>query len=96
MPRTAASQVTAQLVGAEIRRSRRELGLSQAELARRLDVSPPYVAKVEAGRANLTIGQLGNFAAALGTALDVRLQRVEREVVHLPETPSLSATGTDT
>ena len=85
MPRTSVSQVASKVVGGEIRRSRLELGLSQAELARRLHVSPPYITNVEAGRVNLTVGQLANIASALGTALEVHLPVVEREHVVLHE-----------
>ena len=85
MPRTSVSQVASKVVGGEIRRSRLELGLSQAELARRLDVTPPYITNVEAGRVNLTIGQLANIASALGTAFEVHLPVVERQAVTLAE-----------
>ena len=85
MPRTSVSQVASKVVGGEIRRSRLELGLSQAELARRLGVSPPYITNVEAGRVNLTVGQLANIASALGTALEVHLPVVERQAVTLTE-----------
>lgn len=67
------------VVGEEIRRSRLAAGLSQAEVARRLDVSGPYVANVEAGRANLTIGQMANIAAAMGAGLEIHFRNVERE-----------------
>ena len=86
MPRTSVSQVASKVVGGEIRRSRLELGLSQAELARRLDVTPPYITNVEAGRVNLTVvGQLANIASALGTALEIHLPVVERQAVTLAE-----------
>jgi len=85
VPRTSVSQVASKVVGGEIRRSRLELGLSQAELARRLDVTPPYITNVEAGRVNLTVGQLANIASALGTALEVHLPVVERQAVTLAE-----------
>ncbi len=84
VPRTRASEVASRLVGDHIRSSRRELGLTQAELARRLNVSPPYVAKVEAGRANLTVGQLANIAGALGVGLDIRFPLIERRQIELP------------
>ena len=89
MPRTSVSQVASKVVGGEIRRSRLELGLSQAELARRLDVTPPYITNVEAGRVNLTVGQLANIASALGTALEVHLPVVERQAVTLAEPDAL-------
>jgi transcriptional regulator with XRE-family HTH domain len=73
------------LVGEEIRSSRRELGLTQTELANRLEVSAPYIAKVEGGRANLTIGQLANIAGALGVGLEIHLPTVKRETITLSQ-----------
>lgn len=80
MPRTAASDLAARLVGGEVRRAREAAGLTQAVVARRLGTSPSYVANLEAGRLNLTIGQLARIADALGADLRVSLPllRVER------------------
>jgi DNA-binding XRE family transcriptional regulator len=47
-------------LGIEIRRARVEQGLTQAEFARRMGVRPPYVASLEAGKRNVTLGQLAN------------------------------------
>ncbi len=58
-------------VGASARRARRELGLTQVEVAARLGVSAPYIANHEAGRTNPTIGQLAAVADALRVELDV-------------------------
>jgi transcriptional regulator with XRE-family HTH domain len=73
------SDVTSARLGLEIRRARSEQGLSQAELARRMGVKPPYVAGVEAGRRNLTLGQLANIADALGRGLDITFPEVAAE-----------------
>lgn len=81
MPKTATSEIASKNVGREIRQTRIALGLSQAEIARRLGVSGGYIASVEAGRYNLTIGQLMNVAAALRVTLDVRLTIHEDEPV---------------
>lgn len=83
MPKTRSSDVLSKIVGEEIRRARTEAGLSQAEVARRLEVSPPYIANVEAGRANLTIGQMTNIASAMGAGLEIRFPVVEREAIKL-------------
>lgn len=85
MPKTRASSLMSKVVGEEIRHTRIVLGLSQAEVARRLDVSAPYVANVEAGRHNLTIGQLATFASAMGVALEIRLPVIERDSVTLEQ-----------
>jgi transcriptional regulator with XRE-family HTH domain len=81
VPRTKTSTVYSKLVGREIRESRLTAKLTQAALARRLDVSASYIANVEAGRANLTVGQLSAIAAALGAALMIKLPLIERELV---------------
>lgn len=73
MPKTATSDIAARVVGEEIRTARRKADISQVELAHRLGVTGGYVASVEAGRYNLTIGQLMNFASALGATLDIKL-----------------------
>jgi transcriptional regulator with XRE-family HTH domain len=83
MPRTASSSVVSKAVGQEIAKARRARGLTQAELGERLDTSGAYVAKVETGRANLTLGQLAAFADALNAGLDVQLPLIERQRVKL-------------
>lgn len=93
MPRTKTSEVAAQAVGEEIRRARKELGLTQLEVAGRLGASQSYVANVEAGRENLTIGKLAQIAGALGTALELRLPVVERAPVAVPEDQAAALTG---
>lgn len=85
MPRTAQSQVVAKQVGRAVRETRQRASLTQAQLADRLGVSPPYVANVEAGRENLTLGQLANIAAALGAGLDVSFPLAVRERVSVAE-----------
>jgi transcriptional regulator with XRE-family HTH domain len=42
-------------------------------------VSPSYVAAVEAGRENLTVGQLANIANAMGAGLDIEFAVPSRE-----------------
>lgn len=71
MPRTATSALDAKLLGAALRRARREERLTQAALAAQLGVSAAYVQKLEGGRANPTLGQLANIAKALGRSLEV-------------------------
>jgi transcriptional regulator with XRE-family HTH domain len=75
MPRTAASEIHAKVLGRELRAARNGLGLTQVEVARRLDVSPSYLAAVEAGRHNLTLGQLANIANAMRVGIDIAFIR---------------------
>ena len=76
MPRTAASDLASKLVGKEVRSARIDAALTQAELAARLQTSSSYVANVEAGRVNLTVGQLARVADALGADLQISLPRI--------------------
>jgi transcriptional regulator with XRE-family HTH domain len=45
--------------------------LTQATLAQRLGTSPSYIANLEAGRLNLTLGQLARIAGALDADLQI-------------------------
>lgn len=53
---------------------RRELGLSQAEIAARMGTSQPAVARLESGTADVRLATLERYAAALGRQLDWRLR----------------------
>jgi transcriptional regulator with XRE-family HTH domain len=88
MPRTAASELTARIVGQEVRRARKEAGLTQAEVAARLETSPTYVTNVEAGRLNLTLGQLTRVAAAIGADVHVSMPLVTFEPSRVVEPTS--------
>jgi len=83
MPKTASSEIASKFVGREIRAARGQLGLSQVDLARRLGVTGGYIASVEAGRYNLTVGQLMNIAAAMGVVLDIKLTVPPEEPMEL-------------
>ena len=85
MPRTAESGITAKQVGSALRAARGELGLSQRSLGERIGSSGAYIANVEAGRENLTLGQLTNLASALGAGLDISFRVPAREDVRIPE-----------
>ncbi|MGH2713280.1 MAG: helix-turn-helix domain-containing protein [Thermoleophilaceae bacterium] len=84
MPRTHVSDATAARLGMEIRLAREEQQLTQTELARRMGVKRPYIAGVEAGTRNLTLGQLANIADALGRGLDISFPAVAAEHRGIP------------
>jgi predicted transcriptional regulator len=63
-----------------MRAARKEVGITQTELARRLSVSQPVIAALEGGRKNPTVGQLAAVADALQVGLDI-------EFPVLPATP---------
>ena len=75
MPRTAVSEIHAKVVGREIKDTRQALGLTQTEVAERLGVSASYISAVEAGRRNLTLGQLANIANAMRLGIDISFIR---------------------
>lgn len=85
MPRTVASEITASLVGQEVRRARKAAGLTQSEVAERLATSPAYLTNVEAGRLNLTLGQLARIASAVGATLDLKLRLIDLEPAQVSE-----------
>ncbi|MEK0338325.1 MAG: helix-turn-helix transcriptional regulator, partial [Nitrosopumilus sp.] len=49
--------------------ARRQLNLTQQQLAARLGVSQSYVAKLEGGEANPTLDRIGSLLAMLGLSL---------------------------
>ena len=60
-------------IAAQLYKARKKAGLSQAELARRMKVSQPMVAKLERGRGNISCGTLMKFAAACGCVLSITI-----------------------
>jgi transcriptional regulator with XRE-family HTH domain len=53
-----------------LRQLRREAGLTQAEIAKRLDVPQSFVSKYESGERRLDVIELRHVAAAIGTDLE--------------------------
>lgn len=64
-------EIKAQSVAVDLARAISELGLTQAELAQRLEWSPGRVSRVLHGSMNLTLRTIHEFAAALGLEFDV-------------------------
>jgi transcriptional regulator with XRE-family HTH domain len=50
--------------------ARQKVGLTQMELSRQLEVSQPYIAKLERGEANPTLSVAGKILAVLGLRLE--------------------------
>lgn len=57
--------------GIAIRDAREEAGLSQTELAARIGIAQSALSRIEAGRANLTLGTLQRVSDALGLPLGI-------------------------
>lgn len=60
-----------------LRELRREAGLTQTEVADRLDEHQSFVSKYEAGERRLDVVELRMVAAALGTTLIAVITRLE-------------------
>ena len=52
-------------------KARTHLGLTQEELAEKIKTSQPYIAKLEAGDANPTLGAIGSLLSVLGLRMVV-------------------------
>lgn len=57
-------------LGHQVRRYRRQRGLTQAELAHRMGVHRVYVSRIESGRVGVSAATLVRLAEALGVSLD--------------------------
>ena len=51
-------------------RARRNLKMTQKQFAEKLEKSQPYIAKLESGDANPTIGAIGSMLAVVGLSLE--------------------------
>lgn len=69
------------IIGARIRERRRQLGLAQAEVARRVGVSPSYLNLIERNKRPIAGGLLLKVAAALSTSLEA-LDGAEERRLH--------------
>ena len=85
------------IVGTRIRRRRRELGLSQTELARRLEISPSYMNLIEWNKRQIAGTLLRKTAIALDLELadldstsENRLLEALDEISHLPSLGALN------
>jgi transcriptional regulator with XRE-family HTH domain len=52
-------------------RARRNLKLTQKEFAEKIGKTQPYIAKLESGTANPTIGAVGSMLATVGLSLEI-------------------------
>lgn len=85
MPRTAASEIHAKVIGRKLSETRQALGLTQAEVAERLEVSASYLSAVEAGKRNLTLAQLANIANAMRLGIEVSFIRPDGTLVRVDQ-----------
>lgn len=77
-------------------RAREKAGVTQKDLSAKLGLSQPYIAKLESGKANPTLGKVGAILAILGFRLVTSLAPLvpeEDKAVH-PETDAGSSVST--
>ena len=60
-------------IGKEIRNIRREQGLLQKELAKKLGVSQQLISRIEKGKENVSIAALNNISSALGKNIEINI-----------------------
>jgi len=72
-------------VGQRVRRLREQAGLSQAQLAEKLQVSRPAVSQMEADKRKVTPEELGRLSDLFGVPCDVLLGRQKEPRVVLPQ-----------
>jgi transcriptional regulator with XRE-family HTH domain len=63
-----------------LRQAREKAGVTQVDLAERIQETQSYVSKVERGELRLDVVQLRTICEALGLALPVFVERLEREI----------------
>ena len=73
--------------------ARRQLNLTQQQLAARLGVSQSYVAKLEGGEANPTLERIGSLLAILGLSLTTDTTTLSPHPETLPQETVSSKTA---
>lgn len=66
-------------VALEISKARDEVGLSQADLARRLNTSQSVISRIENGNQNLSVRMLAKIGRVMGLSLSFKFERDEDE-----------------
>lgn len=83
-PRTLAKQI-----GEHLARTRKDLGVTQVELADRVNLSQQLIAEYEAGRKNIPLWRLVNLAEALGIEIEALLSEQDAKPLKRGPTPKL-------
>jgi len=58
----------------ELRKMRRKLRLSQAQLARKMNVKREFISRIESGRQNITLETLYRIAEATGKKFEIQFK----------------------
>jgi len=60
-------------IGKELRNIRKRQGLSQGELAKKMDVSQQLISRIEKGKENISLSTLNDVSGALGQKIQINL-----------------------
>lgn len=83
--------ITSGEIGARIRKRRKELGLSQEQLAEKVGVSYQQVQRYENGSSTLNVENVQRIAHALGVSAIAFLEGGDSQVVAEPAAPGAAA-----
>lgn len=67
---------TAAIIGQRIRVYRKELKLSQEQLAEKCGLHPTYIGQLERGEKNASIETVGKISSALGVSMSVLFEKI--------------------
>jgi transcriptional regulator with XRE-family HTH domain len=68
----------------QLRQTRKQVGLTQEQLAGRLGVTQSFIGKCERGERRVDILELRTFCAAMGTTLPEFIAELERRLTKQP------------
>ena len=57
-------------IGEQVKKAREKAGLTQEQLAERIDVSPQYISDLERGVVGISVGKLKNLCVVLALSSD--------------------------
>lgn len=72
-------------LGSKLQSIRKRQGMTREKLAEKLNVSPRFLADVEAGKVGISIATLKNLSLATGTSSDVLLGLVDESGTDIDE-----------
>ena len=72
---------TSEYIGARIRQCRREKGLTQEQLAERIDIAPNYLGQIENGRRGVNLTNLVKIANELNVTFDYLMSDVNTAAI---------------
>lgn len=66
-------------IGVRLAAKRKDLGITQADLAERLGIEKETVSRIETGSISISLGRLSLFAESLGLSMDMLLRETSTQ-----------------